>query len=1349
MSTVAVNVTPDRRLKHRSPRNLGYADSLSKPVNGVSLLSTPLPFPFVSMAKPEPTLTLINLPGRHPILPKLYYADHHPLVPAGKHCIVLLHDTSVAHMAEMHKWEKSQKIPNATDEELKARGSLEVPEDMLIFARDIGSTDPTQDALQAWLTPASMMSDDVKAALRDATDVAMGPDDSITLEPPELGADGVWKGGLAIERDSDPVKTGTRCYTIANSHQSPKGIWSPAQGSKVNGSFDESNLMRRNLNIAVAPFPMAAMQQVPEHMRADIYDYTSMLNIPALGVPGNTAHNTLQMNVAPAISHGSATTLDSALGFYGGNHNNKKDSAGRFTNMTMCSRLPDSYSLSKFHIFGLGIYFTLHNFDSANFCGLYHHGGTPPIAPSGVEVAKDAYRITFISYPPEKMGDGLGHVVVGAMPTANDKVLKMSAEMQHIDCESRIHRASVNRANFAADGQVVMDVRAHVVFMARMFLLLLIFLSNQLPLAYDFRIDSDRLLRYRAPPSDLDEEPDAESEPDVFSHNGSSLLPQETLRAQIKQRWHLHYNRHAAHIPYAVVNAKLYEVDVTGALLHPGPLVSDRVDALGNPIEAGGRPYRKPIGPISEATALKRARAAELTQARKAAKEAAKLANNDSDADETPARKKRKRSAKSAAPAASQGLSSSSSGESSETRERPLRSYRSKFANAGTDGLWTSPAFAAMQETWTVEQDKRHRSGRSGTMALARSRGVEMEMEEASANIEDITMRDPVEELLIETFGEAGIRLVDRLSLHAIAQDHSSVQSAYQLVQTAEPVMTTWSRLDAAFNEMQTDPDSVETSLTISRIWAQFEHLGENEARAALALKLQRQGVMMATFCVWSWLDSYCVKEITEALDDNSLSGAGSWIRQLARHVSMLMETRASSRELRSSQFGLDVLDTVYQYRQRVTLDVELPLAQVITIVLEVIAAWLGFPIKSKSRARAWFVDTMVHGCTPATLLLDSVWFAFCHLETEALGDRSTKISSPAAFAPLAEALRSSALASPSSQEFLLLSDMQKMLHEYRTGVISTIRSPPRLLLTTPDSRENRLMNILLDSLLELEPLIDGYSNLPHPTLFQATVQGKMDYLLPFREHGPSRVQSRLPGNAFDPTTARTLGGLFSGLIFRAVIFATPFSMQARTYFDDPLDWDSECAKFPSEPSTFFCNLTAYSKRKSNRGVHLVNVYWATLQDKSCRDWEDNTRNGDYDFTACFKFLKASKPMRFREIGALIGFLLTADFVYAGAVKAPSVDTVASLIREINAGGMKGLELLELIPAREKGAGSSYKKGDDAQVKAGFSRLHRFLDTKLSAVQKAHMGFDVIMEENTLCKLTRWIKMKLVKVDLD
>lgn len=180
-------------------------------------------------------------------------------------------------------------------------------------------------------------------------------------------------------------------------------------------------------------------------------NHASMLNIPPLGRPGNFAYQTLQANIAPTAKFGSSKSdcipllmflltvpiedgLSKSIGPFGKPHRDQHDSAGRFTNMTMCSRVPDHYILGKFYIPRLGIHFTLRNFDSLNFCGLNVHGGTPPVAPKGEDVAEDAYRITFIEYPPGAMGDGLGHIAVAALPDPKNPVLKMTAEMQNLEC---------------------------------------------------------------------------------------------------------------------------------------------------------------------------------------------------------------------------------------------------------------------------------------------------------------------------------------------------------------------------------------------------------------------------------------------------------------------------------------------------------------------------------------------------------------------------------------------------------------------------------------------------------------------------------------------------------------------------------------------------------------------------------------------------------------------------------------------------------------------------------------------------------------------------------------------------
>ncbi|KAJ7065936.1 hypothetical protein B0H15DRAFT_958459 [Mycena belliarum] len=550
------------------------------------------------------------------------------------------------------------------------------------------------------------------------------------------------------------------------------------------------------------------------------------------------------------------------------------------------------------------------------------------------------------------------------------------------------------------------------------------------------------------------------------------------------------------------------------------------------------------------------------------------------------------------------------------------------------------------------------------------------------------------------------------------------------------------SAIEGAFEQMVASPGSVQTSLRISHIWRHFSSLAVGEADAVLSLKLTRQSIMQTTCIVWTWLDNYCVQLIRAAFDE---AAPETWIGRLAKHVHMLMSTRATSRSLTSADFGLPELEGVYELRQRRTLDLDVPEKLVIAVVVKIIASWLHFPTKTNSRAQAWFVDTMAGACHPATLFLDSVCFAFGHLEFDIFGDRNAMISAPSTFAPLADALSHSVLCDKKSEEFALMLSLQEMLTHYRNRTIVRISSPHPQLRTSPqDSRQLRFMDLFLGYLLELEPLISGYATIQNPTVFQATVNGKRDFLLPFREHGPSRARSRLAGNSFDPLFSRTLGGLLSGLIFRGVIFSTPFSMQAQTFFATPAAWTTEYAKFTSHPPEFFCNLSAYGRRKSNRGIHLIDAYWDAINTPGCPDWVENTRDGNYSFAECFNFLKASNPSRFKEIGALIAFLLTADFAYAAAVKMPSANTVGSIIRDINAGGMKGLELLELIMPREKGKGSTRLKGDTPEVQAAFSRLYRFLSCKLPAASKEQMVFDTIMVENSLCKLTRWHALKLV-----
>jgi hypothetical protein len=100
------------------------------------------------------------------------------------------------------------------------------------------------------------------------------------------------------------------------------------------------------------------------------------------------------------------------MGSFGIGHTDNLDSGGSLTCMVANSRLPEGYEHGRFHLLGLGCYFVLESLFVMSFSGLRKHGGTPPIAPLGIEPAEDAYRCMTVCYPPKSMISTAGAYVL-------------------------------------------------------------------------------------------------------------------------------------------------------------------------------------------------------------------------------------------------------------------------------------------------------------------------------------------------------------------------------------------------------------------------------------------------------------------------------------------------------------------------------------------------------------------------------------------------------------------------------------------------------------------------------------------------------------------------------------------------------------------------------------------------------------------------------------------------------------------------------------------------------------------------------------------------------------------------
>lgn len=93
--------------------------------------------------------------------------------------------------------------------------------------------------------------------------------------------------------------------------------------------------------------------------------------------------------------------------FFGGDHKDKGDLPFLLSCMVVSSDLPEGYESGRFHLLSIGVYVVLDQIRSVFFTGRLLHGGTPPLAPSGVEVIEDwAYRCVIIFYPASRIITG-------------------------------------------------------------------------------------------------------------------------------------------------------------------------------------------------------------------------------------------------------------------------------------------------------------------------------------------------------------------------------------------------------------------------------------------------------------------------------------------------------------------------------------------------------------------------------------------------------------------------------------------------------------------------------------------------------------------------------------------------------------------------------------------------------------------------------------------------------------------------------------------------------------------------------------------------------------------------------
>lgn len=261
-----------------------------------------------------------------------------------------------------------------------------------------------------------------------------------------------------------------------------------------------------------------------------------------------------------------------------------------------------------------------------------------------------------------------------------------------------------------------------------------------------------------------------------------------------------------------------------------------------------------------------------------------------------------------------------------------------------------------------------------------------------------------------------------------------------------------------------------------------------------------------------------------------------------------------------------------------------------------------------------------------------------------------------------------------------------------------------------------------------------------------------LDAFLLFPHKAPSVLHAMGPNGLSDRPLDQSL--VFSAATFRGVTFKSMYHFDHGTFLSGHPEYLQNIANRPErhtakgDPVTddYFADPNYLGSGPNQPHVENVPTYWTSVNNNLLwppkRTFAPGQNNPGapipdspppYPFRLFWeRYIRYKRPSlnAFPGLGPLAGYLCAVDLHYAGHVQAPLLDDMGNIIRRINAGGVKGLIALGLLPS-----GKDIKHTDDT-VRDAFAIYYDFLN--LTVEEKTRMGFDFIMCEHSLCKITRY-----------
>ncbi|KAI0735720.1 hypothetical protein C8Q76DRAFT_573868, partial [Earliella scabrosa] len=309
--------------------------------------------------------------------------------------------------------------------------------------------------------------------------------------------------------------------------------------------------------------------------------------------------------------------------------------------------------------------------------------------------------------------------------------------------------------------------------------------------------------------------------------------------------------------------------------------------------------------------------------------------------------------------------------------------------------------------------------------------------------------------------------------------------------------------------------------------------------------------------------------------------------------------------------------------------------------------------------------------------------------------------------------------------DVLLLDGVWNIFREIKTRPSSKSRiaassSPPEVV-----AGHEKLLSLVR----ELIPLVQ--QGMPTAgTSIQRRVWERLDFLLPFREHAPTRRRLASLSGPGHPKNIKSKGAFASCIVSRVLHFDTPFIRNDSSgFFEDGLRWRQAIFSFTSSrlPATHFVNPSCYGPYQPGREQLLLNPTAVDRFFVAEDDWNAFCKGFGkrrIPFTDCLDWLSKAGLSQF---GTLTQYLVAADLSYSGTVTKPTPAEIAQRVAKHRKGSFRGLVTAKLV----------VESSSDKQVADAFIGVHRYLSDQLTSAEKATVTFDPVMTEHLLCKFHR------------